>query len=89
MRLEAANLADVSPDIPVIPHKDCSDDEVAFLAEYDNENDEYHTLVSPVDIWAEYARLKSLGWTQQRIAKAKGVSQATVSPSHSIATTKV
>ena len=27
------------------------------------------------DIWAEYARLKSLGWTQQRIAKAKGVSQ--------------
>ena len=73
MRLEAANLADVSPDIPVIPHKDCSDDEVAFLAEYDNENDEYHTLVSPVDIWAEYARLKSLGWTQQRIAKAKGL----------------
>ena len=46
-----------------------------FLAEYDNENDEYHTPVSPVDIWAEYARLKSLGWTQQRIAKAKGVSQ--------------
>ena len=73
MRLEAANLADVSPDIPVTPHKDCSDDEVAFLAEYDNENDEYHTLVSPVDIWAEYARLKSLGWTQQRIAKAKGL----------------
>lgn len=79
MRLEAANLADVSPDIPVIPHKDCSDDEVAFLAEYDNENDEYHTPVSPVDIWAEYARLKSLGWTQQRIADAKNVTKGTVS----------
>jgi len=35
--------------------------------------------LSPVDIWAEYARLKSLGWTQQRIAKAKGVSQGLVS----------
>ena len=79
MRLEAAKLANVSPDIPVIQHKDCSDDEVAFLAEYDNENDEYHTPVSPVDIWAEYARLKSLGWTQQRIAKAKGVDQSVVS----------
>ena len=31
------------------------------------------------DIWAEYARLKSLGWTQQRIAKAKNVDKATVS----------
>ncbi|MBW1936707.1 MAG: hypothetical protein JRI84_14380 [Deltaproteobacteria bacterium] len=79
MRLEATNLAGVSPDIPVIPHHDCSDDEVAFLAEYDNENDEYHTPVSPVDIWAEYARLKSLGWTQQRIADAKNVVRSWVS----------
>ena len=78
MRLEAATLADVSLDIPVIPH-DCSDDEAAFLAEYDNENDEYHTPVSPVDIWAEYARLKSLGWTQQRIARAKDVDKSWVS----------
>lgn len=78
IRLEAATLAG-QPHIPVIQHYGCSDDEVAFLAEYDNENDEYHTPVSPVDIWAEYARLKSIGWTQQRIAKAKGVSQGTVS----------
>jgi len=30
------------------------------------------------DIWAEYARLKSLGWTQQRNAKAKNVDRSWV-----------
>jgi len=78
MRLEAANLTD-KPTIPVIPHHDCPDDEIAFLTEFDNENDEYHTPICPVDIWAEYARLRDLGWTQQRIGKAKGVVQNTVS----------
>lgn len=77
IRLEAAKMAGMLT-IPVIPH-DCSDDEVAFLTEYDNENDEYHSPVLPVDIWAEYSRLKSLGWTQARIAKAKGVGQTVVS----------
>lgn len=34
---------------------------------------EYHTPVSPLDVWAEYHRLwKEEGWTQQRIARAKG-----------------
>lgn len=76
--VKAKLVANLSP-IPVIQYDDCSDDEVAFLTEYDNENDEYHTPVSPVDIWAEYARLKSLGWTQQRVAKAKVVAQSVVS----------
>jgi len=41
--------------------------------------DEYHVPVSPVDVWAEYARLyHEEGWTQERIAKAKGVSQSLV-----------
>ena len=31
------------------------------------------------DIWAEYARLKSLGWIQQRVAKAKDVDRSVVS----------
>ena len=34
---------------------------------------------SCVDTWAEYDRLKQLGWTQERIAKAKGVSQGLIS----------
>jgi len=55
-------------------------DEISRLADVDNENDEYHVPVSPVDIWAEYARLRDEeGWTQKRIARAKGVSQTLVS----------
>lgn len=29
--------------LPVLLHKDCSDGDVAFLAQYDNDNDEYVT----------------------------------------------
>lgn len=32
-----------------------------------------------MDIWAHYAYLEGLGWTQQRIAEAKGIQQAMVS----------
>lgn len=76
MRLEAAKLVGVK-NVPVVPYV-CTDEEMAFLTEYDNENDEYHTPVPVVDVWAEYARLKGLGWTQERIAKAKGLKTHTL-----------
>ncbi len=31
-----------------------------------------------VDVWADYKRLYERGWTQERIAKAKGVARSTV-----------
>jgi hypothetical protein len=31
-----------------------------------------------VDVWMDYKRLADMGWTQQRIADAKGVSQPNV-----------
>ena len=49
------------------------------MADEDNENDEYHTKLNPVDVWANYAWLAGQGWTQERIARAKGVKQAIVS----------
>lgn len=77
-RLEAARKAGLET-IPAVLHMGLTDDDISRLADQDNENDEYHVPVSPVDIWAEYARLRDEeGWTQERIAKAKGVSQALV-----------
>ena len=38
----------------------------------------YYTKVSPVEVWASYARLRDMGWKQERIAKAKGVGRPTV-----------
>lgn len=71
-RLEAARLCQVL--IPIVLFEGYSDDELARLTDQDNENDEYHQPISPVDVWAEYARLKDEeGWIQQRIADAKGL----------------
>lgn len=38
----------------------------------------HHRPVPIVDVWAEYARLSEAGWTQQRIADAKGCDRAQV-----------
>ena len=48
------------------------------LADQDNENDEYHEPVGLVDTWASYKALADLGWTQERIAEAKGCKQQQV-----------
>jgi site-specific DNA-methyltransferase (adenine-specific) len=78
-RLQAARLAMLT-EVPVVLHEGLTEDDKVRLADEDNENDEYHESVGPVDVWANYAWLNSLpGWTQERIAKAKGVSQKTVS----------
>lgn len=69
-RLEAARLAGLKT-VPVRVH-DATDDELARLEALDNENDEYHVEVPKPDVWAEYHRLHEAGWTQQRIAEAKG-----------------
>jgi len=54
------------------------DDEIVGLADRDNENDEYHASVPIVDVWQEYKRLADMGWKQERIADAKGVTQSVV-----------
>jgi site-specific DNA-methyltransferase (adenine-specific) len=72
-RLQAARLAMLT-EVPVVLHEGLTEDDKVRLADEDNENDEYHESVGPVDIWANYAWLNSLpGWTQDRIAKAKGL----------------
>lgn len=77
-RLEAARRAGVLVD--VILHKGYSWEDISRLSDQDNENDEYHQPVRPMDVWAEYARLRDEeGWTQKQIATAKSVSEATVS----------
>lgn len=77
-RLKAAGQAGVNVDVVV--HEGYSWEEISGLSDQDNENDEYHTPVSVVDLWSEYARLsQDEGWTQQQIADAKGVNQAQVS----------
>lgn len=77
-RLEAARQAGVK--VPVVLFEGYDEIEISRLADQDNENDEYHEPVSIVDTWAEYARLADEeGWTQERIAQAKRVSQAMVS----------
>lgn len=76
-RLEAAKLAGLES-VPVVVHDGFTEDQITRLADEDNENDEYHSPVSVVDVWMDYKRLAEMGWTQQRIAEAKGVSQQTV-----------
>lgn len=77
-RFEAAKKIGVN--IPLILHEGYTFEEISLLSDQDNENDEYHTNVPIVDVWAEYARLRDEeGWTQEKIAGAKGVSQKTVS----------
>jgi len=79
IRLEAAKLAGLET-VPVLVHYDYTEEEIARLSDLDNENDEYHRPVPVTDVWAEYARLyKEEGWTQEKIAEVKGVSQKTVS----------
>ena len=78
-RLEAAKRAGLH-EIPVLVHYGYTDEEISFLADLDNENDEYHKPVPVTDVWAEYARLyEEEGWTQEKIAEVKSVSQKTVS----------
>lgn len=64
--------------VPVVLHEGYSEEEIVGLADQDNENDEYHRPVPLVDAWMDYKRLADMGWTQQRIADAKGVSQSIV-----------
>lgn len=80
-RLEAAKLAELES-VPVMLHQGFTDEEISRRADEDNENDEYHLPVTPVDVWVEYARLADKehgeGWTRERIAQAKGVSRPVV-----------
>jgi ParB-like chromosome segregation protein Spo0J len=76
-RLEAVKITSIE-EVPVVLHEGYTEDEITGLADQDNENDEYHTHVPITDIWMDYKRLSDSGWTQQRIADAKGVSQSTV-----------
>jgi len=76
-RLLAAQRADLS-EIPAIVYEDCDDAELVRLAEQDNADDEYHKPVPIVDTWLSYKALADAGWTQQRIADAKGVSRSFV-----------
>lgn len=71
-RLEAAKIVGLKT-VPVFVHEGLSDEDISRKADEDNENDEYHTPVSLLDVWAECYRLwKDEGWTQQQIADAKG-----------------
>lgn len=77
-RLKAAQQAGVN--IPIILFEGYNEEEISRLSDLDNENDAYHEPVSPIEVWAEYARLRDEeGWTQERIAKVKKVDQAWVS----------
>lgn len=76
-RLEAAKVANIES-LPIVLHEGYNEDELTRLADEDNENDEYHTPVSVADVWMDYKRLADAGWTQQRIADAKGVSRPQV-----------
>lgn len=76
-RLKAARLAKLT-EVPIVLHEGLTEDDMVRLADEDNENDEYHDSVGPVDVWANYAWLISLpGWSQERIAKAKGLKSHT------------
>lgn len=77
-RLEAAKRAGLKK-VPIVLHEGATEADIVRLADEDNENDEYHNKVSPVDVWAHYAYLDSLGWTQEQIAEAKGVNRVMVS----------
>ncbi len=77
LRLKAAEKAESK--VSVLEHIGYTEDEIVALSDKDNEDDEYHTRVSPVEVWASYARLRDMGWTQERIADATGVERSTVS----------
>ena len=65
--------------VPVIVYEGISDDDVVRLTDQDNENDEYHVKVPIMDVWADCHMLsEDAGWTQERIAKAKGWDRAMV-----------
>ena len=55
-RLEAARKAGLAT-VPVFLHEWLTDEDVSRRADEDNENDEYHTPVSLLDVWAECYRL--------------------------------
>lgn len=76
-RLEAVKRTSIDT-VPVVVFDGFTDDEITGLADQDNENDEYHAPVSIVDVWMDYKRLKDAGWNQDRIAKAKGLTDRTV-----------
>lgn len=77
-RLEAARRAGVSVDVVV--HEGYSWEDISRLSDQDNENDEYHQPVRPMDTWAEYARLRDEeGWQQKQIAETKNVDPMDVS----------
>ncbi len=79
--LEEAHLREISlllPGSQFLPWLTTEED-IVRLAEEDNENDEYHRPVNPVDEWAHYAWLSDQGWTQERIAKAKNTSRSKAS----------
>jgi ParB/RepB/Spo0J family partition protein len=75
-RLEAAKLAGLKS-VPVVVHDGFTEEQITRLADEDNENDEYHAPVPIVDKWMDYKKLSELGWTQQRIADAKGIKDRT------------
>ncbi len=76
-RLQASKNAGLDT-VPCIVHKGFSEEEIVRLENEDNENDEYHTEVPIVDVWMSYKALADMGWTQQRIADAKGVNRRSV-----------
>lgn len=74
-RLEAARRAGCKT-LPVVLHEGLTDEDIVRLADEDNENDEYHSPVPIVDIWMSFKILSELpGWTQEKVAQAKGVSR--------------
>jgi ParB/RepB/Spo0J family partition protein len=79
-RLEAVRKTAHKDNVPIILYEGFTDEEISQFETQDNENDEYHVKVSVVDVWAEYARLRDEeSWTQEQIARAKGVRQGHVS----------
>lgn len=76
-RLLAARQAGLET-LPAFVYEGYDEAEIVRMAEQDNENDEYHRPVPLVDTWLHYKALADAGWTQQRIAQAKGVSQTLV-----------
>lgn len=65
--------------IPAFEFIGYDDTELWRLAYADNTADGMHSDLPKPDVWADYARRYAAGMTQQQIADALGVSQATVS----------
>lgn len=80
-RLKAARIAQLEK-VPIVLYEGLADEDIVKLADEDNNNDEYHVKVGLIDIWAHYAYLydkNGPNWSQDRIAKAKDISQTLVS----------